>query len=284
MPLLPQLTPFSSLSTSLTTVVAWGLAGSLLMGCGTTTKDTAAGRHRSQLLIVSAEEVNQSSLQFYAQQNAEARKKGELITSGPEFNRVYAIMQRMVPQVGVFREDARNWNWELVLINEDTVNAHVMAGGKITFYTGLIRKLNLSDDEIAAVMGHEISHALREHTREKMSQQQATELLFAVGGAAAGAGAGTMQMASMAKKIALDLPFSRSMESEADEYGLELAARAGYNPQAAISLWDKMAKLGSGGGPGFLSTHPAPGDRKATLTALQPTMQPLYEAALRARR
>jgi predicted Zn-dependent protease len=254
-------------------------AACLLSACASSTKSSVAGSHRSQLLLVSAASVNQSSLQYYAEQNADARKKGELITSGAEYNRVYAIMQRMVPQVGAFRDDAMAWKWELVLINEDVVNAHVMAGGKITFYTGLIRKLSLTDDEIAAVMGHEISHALREHTREKMSQQQAAGLLLAVGGAVAGASAGTMQAAGIAKQLAMDLPFSRGMESEADEFGLELSARAGYNPQAAISLWDKMDKQGGSGGPKFLSTHPAPGDRKATLAALQPKVQPLYEAA-----
>jgi predicted Zn-dependent protease len=267
-----------------TRLIAAALAMGLLGACASSTKDSVTGGHRSQLLLVSAESVNQASLKYYAEQNSEARSKGELITSGAEYNRVHAIMQRMVPQVGVFRDDASAWKWELVLINEDTVNAHVMAGGKITFYTGLIRKLNLTDDEIAAVMGHEIAHALREHTREKMSQQQAAGLVLAVGGAALGAGSGAMQAAGMAKQIALDLPFSRGMESEADQYGLELAARAGYNPQAAVTLWDKMASLGGGGGPGFLSTHPAPGDRKATLTSLQPKVQPLYEAALKTRR
>lgn len=255
----------------------------MLTACGTTTKSSVAGSNRSQLLIVSADTVNKSSLQYYAQQNAEARQKGELVTSGAEYNRVYTIMQRMVPQVGVFRDDATAWKWELVLINEDTVNAHVMAGGKITFYTGLIRKLNLTDDEIAAVMGHEISHALREHTREKMSQQQAGGLVVGIGGALLGAGQASMQVANMAKSLALDLPFSRGMETEADEYGLELAARAGYNPKAAISLWEKMGKLGSGG-PGFLSTHPAPADRMANLAAMQPKVQPLYDAALKTRR
>jgi predicted Zn-dependent protease len=259
-------------------------AACLLAACGNTTKSNVAGSHRSQLLIVPAEQVNQASLQYYGQQNADARKKGELVTSGAEYNRVYAIMQRMVPQVGVFRDDAMQWKWELVLIDEPVVNAHVMAGGKITFYTGLIRKLGLTDDEIAAVMGHEISHALREHTREKMSQQEAAGLVLAVGGAAIGASAGAMQAAGLAKAIALDLPFSRGMESEADEYGLELSARAGYNPQAALVLWDKMEKLGGSGGPGFLSTHPAPGDRKASLGALLPKVQPLYEAAPKTRR
>lgn len=260
----------------------------LLAGCASTTKPNVVGSNRQQLLLVSAESVNQKSIQFYQEQNAEARKKGELVTSGPEYQRVYAVMQRMVPQVAAFRDDAARWKWELVLIDEPEVNAHVMAGGKITFYTGLIRKLQLTDDEIAAVMGHEISHALREHTREKMSQQQAGNVVLiagAVGAAVAGRGdVGTvLGVGTLAKTIALDLPFSRAMESEADEYGLELSARAGYDPRAAITLWDKMARLG-GGGSSFLSTHPAPGDRKTALTALQPKVLPLYEAAQRTRR
>lgn len=253
----------------------------LLLGCASTTQQNAAGHNRRQLLLVSEQEINQQSLQYYAKQNSEARQKGELITSGPEFNRVYQIMQRIVPQTAVFRADARSWPWELVLINEQVVNAHVLAGGKITFYTGLIRGLALSDDEIAAVMGHEISHALREHTREKVSQQAGTQALLGVVGAAAGLGQAGMVLADLGSKVGLGLPFSRAMESEADEYGLELAARAGYNPQAAITLWDKMERNSGAGGPRWLSTHPAPGDRKAALAALMPRMMPLYEQARR---
>ncbi|MEI2745478.1 MAG: M48 family metallopeptidase [Ottowia sp.] len=168
-----------------------------------------------------------------------------------------------------------------MLIDEDTVNAHVMAGGKITVYTGLIRKLRLSDDEIAAVMGHEMAHALREHTREKMSQAAAGDLAIAVGGALLGVGQGAVQLAGLGKQLALDLPFSRHMESEADLYGLELAARAGYDPRAAITLWQKMAQAGGGSGPGFLSTHPSAGDRMGALQAAMPRVLPLYEAARR---
>lgn len=265
------------------TLIALACA-SLLVACASSTKTSAVGGSRSQLLLVSADSVNAASLQFYAQQNDAARKKGELVTSGAEYNRVLAIMQRMIPQVGVFRDDAPGWKWELVLIDEPTVNAHVMAGGKITFYTGLIRKLQLTDDEIAAVMGHEISHALREHTREKMSQQQASSLALSVGGALLGAGQTTMQVAGIAKTLAMDLPFSRGMETEADEFGLELSARAGYNPKAAISLWEKMDRQGGGNGANFLSTHPAPGDRMGNLASLQAKVQPLYEAAQRARK
>ncbi|MDO5626458.1 MAG: M48 family metallopeptidase [Pseudomonadota bacterium] len=275
-----------SLCTPRRTTLAAALAAALLVvGCASTTTGsvTTGEQGRQQLLLVSSEQVMQQSLQYYAKQNNEARSEGTLVTSGPEFQRVQNIMRRIVPHVAAFRPDAANWPWQLVLINEDTINAHVMAGGKITFYTGIIRQLQLTDDEIAAIMGHEMAHALREHTREKMSQSAAGGLAIAVGGALLGAGQGTMQMASMGKQLALDLPFSRHMESEADLYGLELAARAGYDPRAAVSLWQKMAKAGGGSGPSFLSTHPAPADRMTALQAAIPRVMPLYEQA-RARR
>ena len=266
-----------------TYAAAFVCAALLATGCASTTSGSVAtgGKGRSQLLLVSSDQVMQQSLQYYEQQNQQARAKGDLITSGAEWNRVNAVMLRLVPQVGAFRPDAARWPWQLVLIDEDTVNAHVMAGGKITVYTGLIRKLKLSDDEIAAVMGHEMAHALREHTREKMSQSAAGDLAISIGGALLGAGEGVQQMAGLGKQLALDLPFSRGMESEADLYGLELAARAGYDPRAAVTLWQKMAQAGGSNGPGFLSTHPAPGDRMAALEAAIPKVMPLYEAARR---
>lgn len=260
------------------------LSGALLAGCASSTGGsvTTGGSSRGQFMLLSSQEVMQQSLQYFEQQNNEARAKGQLITSGALFNRVDAIMRRMVPQVVAFRPDAQGWPWQLVLIDEDTVNAHVMAGGKITFYTGIIHRLQLSDDEIAAIMGHEMAHALREHTREKMSQSAAGGLAVAIGGALLGLGEGGMQMASMGKQLALDLPFSRHMESEADLYGLELTARAGYDPRAAVTLWQKMASLG-GGGPGFLSTHPSSNERMVALERALPSVMPLYEAARRGR-
>lgn len=262
------------------TLAALAATTLLTLGCASTTTGSVAsgGQGRSQLLLVSEQEVTQESLKYYDQQNREARSKGVLLTSGAEFNRVQAVMRRIIPHVAVFRPDAAQWNWQLVLIDEDTVNAHVMAGGKITFYTGILRQLKLTDDEIAAIMGHEMAHALREHTREKMSQSAAGDLAISLGGALLGLGQGGTQLASMGKQLALDLPFSRHMESEADLYGLELAARAGYNPNGAVTLWQKMAALG-GGGPGFLSTHPSSGNRTAALQAAIPRVMPLYEAA-----
>jgi predicted Zn-dependent protease len=266
--------------------LAAALAAALLAaGCASTTTGSVAagGSGRSQLLLVSSEQVMQQSLQYYSKQNTEARSDGKLITSGAEWNRVNTIMQRLVPHVAVFRPDATRWPWQLVLINEDTINAHVMAGGKITFYTGIIRQLKLTDDEIAAIMGHEMAHALREPTREKMSQSAAGDLAVSIGGALLGLGQGGQQLAGLGKQLALDLPFSRHMESEADLYGLELAARGGYDPRAAVTLWQKMARQGGGGGPSFLSTHPASNDRMAALQAAMPRVMPLYEQA-RARR
>jgi Zn-dependent protease with chaperone function len=265
--------------------VALACAALLAAGCASTTTGSVAtdGRSRSQLLLVSQEQVVQQSLQYYDQQNQKARSQGKLVTSGAEWNRVNAVMQRLVPQVAAFRPDAARWPWQLVLIDEDTINAHVMAGGKITFYTGILRKLRLTDDEIAAIMGHEMAHALREHTREKMSQSAAGDMALAIGGALLGVGEGAVQLAGLGKQLALDLPFSRNMESEADLYGLELAARAGYDPRAAITLWEKMAQAGGGSGPSFLSTHPNAGDRMSALQAALPRVMPIYEQA-RARR
>ena len=262
------------------------LAAALLAaGCASTTTGSVAsgGSARSQLLLVSPERVMQQSLQYYDQQNTKARAQGKLVTSGAEWNRVNTVMQRLVPHVATFRPDAARWPWQLVLIDEDTVNAHVMAGGKITFYTGIIRKLRLTDDEIAAIMGHEMAHALREHTREKISQSAAGDMALQIGGALLGVGEGAQQLAGLGKQLALDMPFSRHMESEADLYGLELAARAGYDPRAAITLWQKMAQVGGSGGPSFLSTHPSSGDRMAALQNAMPRVLPLYEQA-RARR
>lgn len=254
-----------------------------LAGCATSTTGSVAagGQSRPQLLLVSPQTVMQESLQYYAKQNSQARAQGKLITSGAEFNRVNAVMLRLVPQVAVFRPDAARWPWQLVLIDQDTVNAYVMAGGKITFYTGLIRRLKLTDDEIAAVMGHEMAHALREHTREKISQSAVGDLAVSLGGALLGAGDGATQLAGLGKQLALDLPFSRQMESEADLYGLELMARAGYDPRAAITLWQKMAQMDQGGGPSFLSTHPPSSERLANLQRAIPSVMPLYQAAHR---
>lgn len=250
-----------------------------LSACTSTTKDSEVGAGRKQLLLVSQESVVNQAQAYYAQKRSEAARKGTLVRSGREYERLRVILNKVLPATVLMRPDAANWAWELTLINEpETVNAHVMAGGKVTFYTGFVKQTSATDDELAAVMGHEIAHALREHTREKMSQSSALGVVRNVGLSILGASAATQQAAQAAQQLALDLPFSRAMESEADALGLELSARAGYNPRGAVTLWEKMAKL-SKGGPAFLSTHPASQDRRDALEALLPKVMPLYQQA-----
>jgi len=253
---------------------------SLLLACANTTRSGAVGINRSQFLVVSASEVDRLSAVSYNEQNQKAKEKNILLTSGPEYDRLKAISNRLISQTGVFRDDTRQWNWQLVLINAPILNATCAPGGKITFYTGLIEQLNLTDDEIAAIMGHEIAHALREHGRERLSQAMAQSAVTNIAMAAAGAYGSAISAANQAAQYILVLPNSRQNESEADAIGLELAARAGFKPQAAISVWQKMNKATQGKGPPeFLSTHPSGETRIEQLSELMPAVEPLYTVA-----
>ena len=253
---------------------------SLLLACANTTRSGAVGVNRSQFLVVSASEVDRLSAVSYNEQNQKAKEKNILLTSGPEYDRLKAISNRLISQTGVFRDDTRQWNWQLVLINAPILNATCAPGGKITFYTGLIEQLNLTDDEIAAIMGHEIAHALREHGRERLSQAMAQSAVTNIAMAAAGAYGSAISAANQAAQYILVLPNSRQNESEADAIGLELAARAGFKPQAVISVWQKMNKATQGKGtPEFLSTHPSGETRIEQLSELMPAVEPLYLSA-----
>lgn len=264
-----------------TTALAVSLSAMTLVGCSSTTGGGAIGVDRQQLLLVSSEQVLQMSAQSYAQNIQQARAKGLLDTNQAQVNRLKNIANRLVGQVGVYRPDAAKWNWEVHTIKSNDLNAFVMPGGKIMFYTGIIDRLNLTDDEIAAIMGHEISHALREHSRERLSREYATQTGIGVAASVFGLSQGQAQLANMAGDFGLSRPHSRTQESEADQIGLELMARAGYNPQAAISLWQKMQRASQGEPPQFLSTHPTSSARIAQLQALMPKVNPLYQKARR---
>ena len=251
----------------------------LLVGCETvqTTSSGAVGVDRKQHMMVSSEQMNQASAQSYVQTMQAAQQKGLLNRDQNQLNRVRTIAQRLIPAAGVFRADSLQWRWEVNVITSKEVNAWCMAGGKIAVYTGLMDALQLTDDELAAVMGHEIAHALREHSREKASQQQAQNLLLGIGAAVLGVGQAGADLAAMAAQVTYGLPNSREFEREADHIGVELAARAGYNPRAAVTLWQKMARVSGGGGPGFLSTHPSPTDRMQDLAKYAEAVMPLYQ-------
>jgi predicted Zn-dependent protease len=258
------------------------LSGALLAGCQTveTTKAGAVGVDREQRMMVSAEEVNASSVKQYDQMMAQAQKKGLLDRNPAQVQRVQAITKRLAAQVAAFRPDAGKWPWEVHVVSLDEVNAWCMPGGKMAIYTGLIDKLNATDDEIAAVMGHEISHALREHARERISRQMGTQMAVGIAGALFGIGEMGQSLGNMVADVTLNLPNSRTHEVEADRMGVELAARAGYDPRAAISLWQKMSKVSGGGQPPkWLSTHPSHQDRIADLQAYAAKVLPLYQSA-----
>ncbi|KAF1018617.1 MAG: Beta-barrel assembly-enhancing protease [Paracidovorax wautersii] len=247
-----------------------------------TTQPGAVGVERSQLMSVSRAEVDKASAQAYDKMLAEAQKQGKLNRDAALTARVRSISSRLIAQSGVFRADAPGWKWEVNVFQTDQVNAFCMAGGKIGVYSGLVAKLKLTDDELAAVIGHEIAHALREHVREQVSQRQATQLGMSVLGALTGSQAVT-QLGNQVAQVTFGLPKSRQAETEADRIGVELAARAGYDPRAAVSLWQKMGSQGGSRPPEFLSTHPDSATRQQDLTQMAAVVMPLYEQA-RARR
>jgi predicted Zn-dependent protease len=265
------------------------LAASLLASC-TQIKTTSAGavgvqRKQYALSFISSKQIEGMAAKSYVSTLNEAEKKSQLNPDPRQTERVRAIANRLIAQTVVFRPDALNWKWEVNVQQSKDINAYCMPGGKIMVYTGLIDSLNVSDDELAAVMGHEMSHALREHGREQQSEQIMTKVGL-VGLALALAsnkntqnGAGTvMQGAALGSAVFISLPHSRIDEQEADEIGLELAARAGYNPEAAITLWEKMSKSGGKKPPEYLSTHPTDAKRIADMRRLLPVVTPLYEA------
>ncbi len=256
-----------------------------LDGCRSvrTTQGGAVGVDRQQTMsaLVSARQLEQGAVSAYKQELSKASQKGLLNKDPAQTTRVRAIAQRLIPHTSVFRADAPGWAWEINVINSPDVNAWCMPGGKIAVYAGLIQKLNATDDELAAVMGHEIAHALREHARERASQEINAGIAATGVGIALGGGAGTMDMASMVANLTYNLPNSRLHETEADRMGVELAARAGFDPRAAVTLWQKMQKVAGGSGPQWLSTHPSSDTRIRDLTDYSSRVMGLFEAARR---
>ena len=230
--------------------------------------------------LVPAEELENASTQQYAQLLADARSKGALAPAGnPQLQRLQRIATKLVPQTAQWNDRSKNWRWEVNLIGSKQINAFCMPGGKIAFYTGILDQLALTDDEAAMIMGHEMAHALREHARARIAKSQGTGTLLSLGAQLLGLGQLGDVAASLGTQL-LTLKFSREDETDADLVGLELSARAGYNPQASVSLWEKMGRAGGGaGGPSFLSTHPSGPQRIQQLQANVPKVQGLYQRA-----
>lgn len=244
---------------------------SALTACAT----SPTGRH--QLMIVSEQQAIDESAQAYVQTMAPLEKQGK-INSDPALSaRVEEITGRLVTEAIAMRPDSADWLWSMKIIDDpEMVNAWCMAGGKMALYTGLVEKVQPSDDELAQVIGHEIAHALANHTAEKMSVARASSLgVLAVAVLSDHRGAGAT--AAAAATLAVTLPNSRTAENEADRIGIELAAKAGYDPRAAATLWSKMGKVGGSAPPQFMSTHPSSETRQQRLASLESQMMPYYE-------
>jgi Zn-dependent protease with chaperone function len=237
-----------------------------------------ASRMRS---LVPAAKLENAATQQYASLMEQARAQRALAPEGhPQLQRLRAIASRLIEQSAKWNDRARQWHWEVNLIGSKQVNAFCMPGGKIAVFTGLLDQLKLTEDETAMVVGHEMAHALREHARARIAKSQGTSAALSIGAQLLGLG----QLGDVAANVGtqlLTLKFSRTDETDADLVGLELAARAGFAPDASITLWEKMGQLKAGkGGPGFLSTHPTGPDRIARLRENVPRVRGLYQQAI----
>jgi predicted Zn-dependent protease len=233
---------------------------------------------RRQLMIVSEDSAIAASKEAYVEMLRPYDQQGKIDNDPALKKRVKEITGRLIAQAIKMRPETRDWEWSIKIIDDpETVNAWAMAGGKMALYSGLVEKVKPTDDELAQVLGHEIAHALAKHSAEKMSVSMASSIgVMAVGVAADSKGL-ALTGAALAAALAVQKPNSRSAETEADRIGIELAAKAGYDPRAAVTLWQKMAKVGGKGPPEFLSTHPAPENREKTLESLVPQMMPYYQ-------
>lgn len=233
---------------------------------------------RRQLLLVSEDSAIAASKQAYTEMLKPYAQKGKIDNDAALKKRVYNITGRLIAQAIKMRPETQNWDWSIKIIDEpETVNAWAMAGGKMALYTGLVKKVRPTEDELAQVLGHEIAHALAKHSAEKMSVAMASGLGVMAVGAVSDQKGLALSGAALAAALAVQKPNSRAAESEADRIGIELAAKAGYNPNAAVTLWQKMANVGGKGPPEFLSTHPSPENREKTLAGLVPQMMPYYK-------
>jgi predicted Zn-dependent protease len=235
---------------------------------------------RSRLLLLPASTVERSSAQQYDQLKRQAAQRGLLNRDPVQVARLQRILRDLIPHATRFNAEAAKWHWEVNLIGTKTVNAFCMPGGKIAFFAGILETLKLTDDEVATIMGHEIGHALLEHGRARMSEQMLKSVGISVAAAVFNLGQMSAELLGQAATLAVSLPYARKQETDSDLVGLELSARAGYDPRAAVQVWQKMSGLAktTGGGqpPQFLSTHPSHESRIREIEANLPKVLPLY--------
>ena len=256
-----------------------GLLGAAVLPGAALAQPIPECKRSSFTKVVSAEQIEQAAGQQYAQMLQQASSKKALGPKDhPQVQRLRVIADRMIPFTAECNGAAAKWRWEVNLLGSQELNAFCMPGGKIAFYWGILDKLRLDDDEVAAIMGHEISHALLEHARERMGKTAATRGAIEIGALLFGLGSAGRALGDMGGQL-LTLRFSRDDESEADALGLILSAKAGYNPRAGVTLWQKMLAANKGAPPQWLSTHPSGETRIKDMEARLPRVEPLYAAA-----
>ena len=259
-------------------------AGSLLAVPAFAREGVEVGGPSKFAKFIPAEQVESAAQSQYLSLKQQASEKRALAPDdNPQVIRLRAIAQRLIPYSYEWNPRARDWKWEINLLGSKQINAFCMPGGKIAFYYGILEQLQLTDNEVAMVMGHEIAHALREHAREQMGKTAATRGAIELGAAIFGLGNAGRTVAGMGGQL-LTLQFGREDESEADLVGMELAARAGYDPHAGVTLWNKMAKASQGAPPQFLSTHPSGPTRIRDIEANLPRVEGLYARAAKPER
>jgi Zn-dependent protease with chaperone function len=261
-----------------------GLGFTALMA-GTAHAQVEVGQASNMRKLIPAETLEASARQQYRQTLGEADSKGALAPDDyPQLKRLRAIAARLIPYTAQWNPDSRKWKWEVNLIGSKQINAWCMPGGKIAFYTGILDQLQLNDDEVAMIMGHEMAHALREHSRERLAKSRATSMGLSVASQLLGLGQVGDIAANLGTQL-LTLKYGRDDETEADLVGLEIAARGGFKPEASVQLWKKMlgATGGGKGQPSFLSTHPSGNNRIQELEANLPKVAQLYEQAQQGR-
>jgi predicted Zn-dependent protease len=237
------------------------------------------GKESQFTKLVPADQVEAAAAQQYAQMLKQAAQKRALAPdSHPQVQRLRYIAQRLIPAAETWNPRAKQWRWEVNLLGNKDLNAFCMPGGKIAFFYGILAQLQLSDDEVAMIMGHEMAHALREHARERMGKTAATRVGASLISGLLGLGNVGDAALNMGSQL-LTLKFSREDETEADIVGLDIAARAGYDPGSGVTLWQKMMTASKGAPPQFLSTHPAGDTRIRDIQAKLPKVEPLYARA-----
>lgn len=269
-------------------VLALMLFSALNLNAQTPKQQDGVEVSRSRLLLLPASTVERSAAQQYSQLMRAAAQKNALNADKMQTERLRNIARKLIPQSARFNKDAAKWKWEVNLISSNQVNAFCMPGGKIAFFTGILDQLRLTDDEVAMVMGHEIGHALLEHGRARMSQEYLKIAGISIAASVFNLGQLSTELLGQAATVAVSLPYARKQESDSDLVGMELGARAGYDPRAAVVIWQKMQKLAqaskSGAPPQMLSTHPSNENRIRDIQAALPRVTPLYEAAKGARK